>query len=764
MSITTESLLDAALCYAALGFQILPLHYPIFNKKGVHCSCHMGSTCESIGKHPQYHKTLIAHGAYDATTDETIIRAWWNEWPKANIGIATGSQSNLFVCDADSLIIVNDAEQRGLPLTPRVRTGNGEHAWFKHPGIAVPNKVKVEGFDFRGDGGLIVAPPSLHHSGKRYEWIVGLDTPLAECPDWISALITKSPEYTQSAPLKTALEDTRYGLGALKRAVERIEAANNGHRNDTFYKAAASVYNLVAGGELTDATADFELRNAADSVGLSTAEIAKTLKQAKSNGAANPRAAPSKPKASIKLFDFQFENSDLGNATRLVALYGTDIHFVSQWDSWVFWNGQYWQHDTIGHVPRLAYQMVRLLLNEAASIDDEEKRKKAVGFALGSQSRKSLENMIALAKNQEGIRLDANAFDANHWLLNVVNGTVNLQTGELQDHSKSDLITHLVDVQFDSNANAPLWSDFLKTIFASDQDLISYVQRAVGYSCTGDTGEDCLLFAWGAGGNGKSTFFAVLEKLLGEYSHKAPSSMLMAQKFEGIPVDIADLQGKRFVIASEISKNVRWNEAKVKDLTGGDKLTARYMRSNPFTFQPTHKLWIYGNYKPVVVGADEGIWRRMRLLPFTTKPKTKIANYEQRLFPELSGILNWAIAGCLAWQQHGLGSSNAVIHATKDYQDEMDKLQTFIDDRCVVGSSEKCLFGDLYATYAQDCKARGDFCIDKREFKERLERKEYTIKTSTKNKLYVFGLRYLKYDELIAQHEQDVKLLETMEV
>lgn len=765
MSLTTNPLLESALQYAAKGFRVLPLHYPIINKNGTFCSCHEGSDCESIGKHPQYHKILIARGVYDATTDESTIRKWWDEWPKANVGIATGAQSDLFICDADSLLIVNDADHRGLPPTPRVRTGNGQHAWFKHPGIPVPNKVKVDGFDFRGDGGLIVAPPSLHHSGRRYEWIVSLDTPLAQCPAWISALITKSPEYTQSAPMKTASIDTRYGLGALKRAVERIEAASNGHRNNTFYKAAASIYNLVAGGELTDTTADFELRNAAASVGLSNSEIVKTLNQAKQNGSINPRAASKKPQAIIKLFDFQFENSDLGNASRIVALYGTDIHYVGQWDSWVFWNGRYWQKDTLGHVPRLAYQMVRLMLNEAANIEDDEKRKKAIGFALNSQSRKALENMIALAKNQDGIRLDATAFDTDPWSINVINGTVNLKTGRLEPFEKNALLTKLIEIKYDPQAICPLWLSFLNLIFANDASLIDYVQRAVGYSLTGDVREDCLQFAYGAGGNGKSTFFAIMEKILGEYSHKTPSSMLMAQKFEGIPVDVADLQGKRFVVASEISKNVRWNEAKIKDLTGGDKLTARYMRANPFSFYPTHKLWIYGNYKPVVVGADEGIWRRMRLIPFPIKIPDSIKDeaFEEKLLAELPGILNWAIAGCLAWQQHGLKAPETIIHATKDYKEEMDKLQTFIDDRCHVGN-ERCLFASLYTTYMQYCKSSGEFCIDKREFKERLERKGYILKNGTGNKLYVFGLRHLEYNELIAQHEQDKKALEIMEV
>lgn len=771
MPLTTNVLLEAALKYASMGFHVLPLHYPIINKTKsgqikLFCSCHLGSECPSVGKHPQWSETF-RHGVYDATLDSAQINAWWQEWPKANVGIATGSQSNLFVIDADSPIIVNDAEQRGLPHTPSVTTGNGKHAWFKHPGFPVPNKVKIDGFDFRGDSGLVVAPPSLHYSGKCYEWSVTLETPLAECPSWISQLITKSKDYTSVAPAKDATQDSAYGIGALKRAIARVTTSENGHRNDTFYKATSSLYNLVAGGELTSATVDFALTDAAEQVGLTTAEIQKTLRSAKQNGASNPRTAPKKEKLSIDLFDAQFKNTDLGNAYRIAALYGDDIHFIPQWDSWVFWNGQYWQRDNKGHVARLVHKLSKQLYQAAFELTDKDEQIKAIRHALSSQNRKAIDNTLTVLKDVLGIRVDASMFNADPWLLNVANGTLNLKTGKLQPHQQSDLITKMIDVPYDPTALTPTWISFLNTVFGNDQALIDYVQKALGYSITGDVREDCLHFAFGSGGNGKSTFFKALEKILGEYAHKSPSSMLMASKFEGIPVDVADLQGKRLVVASEVSKGVRWNEAKIKDLTGGDKLTARYMRANPFTFEPTHKLWIYGNYKPVVVGADEGIWRRLRLIPFTVKipDAIKDTTFDDRFDAELSGILAWIVRGCYAWQKDGLTyMPETVKHATADYQAEMDKLQTFIDERCTVEKFERCLFGDLYATYVQYCKSIGEFIIDKREFKERLERKQYTVKNGAQNRLYVLGIRHYDYNELIAAHEKAKTDLTTMEI
>jgi len=767
MPLTSNVLLDAALAYAADGLHIFPIHYPIKNKNGIFCSCHLSNDCPDIGKHPCYDKILIPNGVLNASIDPDLIRAWWEKWPSANIGIATGEHSKLFVCDADSPIIVNNAENNGLPHTRRVRTGNGQHAYFKHPGFKVPNKVKIDGFDFRGDGGYVVAPPSLHANGKCYEWLTPDDTPLADCPDWITDLITKSPEYVPLVAVRVAEFDSPYGLGALKKAVTAIEAAPNGSRNPTFYQNTASMYNLVAGGELLDKTVEYAVIEAAHTVGLLNGETHKTFESAKRNGLLNPRAAPKppKPKSNVDLLDKRFEKSDLGNAERLHALFGDHIHYVSQWDTWIFWNGQYWQCDTGGYVSRLAHTTVRLLLDFAVSIADDDKRKTMVRFAINTQNRKAFDNMLAITKDLLGVRIDANLFDIDPWLMNVANGTINLRTGKLQLHTQSDLITKMIDIEYNPNAVAPRWLDFLTTVFSGDIDLIKYIQRAVGYSCTGDTGEDCLHFAFGAGGNGKSTFFAVIEKLLGEYAHKTPASMLMAQKFEGIPVDTAALQGKRFVIASEISKNVRWNEAKIKDLTGGDRLTARYMRQNPFSFDPSHKLWIYGNYKPLVIGSDDGIWRRMRLIAFAKKLPGDIKNFERRLYPELSGILNWAIAGCLDWVANGLGMPPAIDRATQSYRKEMDKLQSFIEDYCIEGDKEKCILKDLYTVYAQNCKARNEYCVDKHEFQERLERKvKYTIKPGTGNKMYIFGIRYLKATELTAERNAALEELQTMEI
>lgn len=317
---TANTLLEAALDYAQKGFAVIPLHYPIINKNGTFCSCHKGSDCDKIGKHPQFDKNLIAHGAKDATIDESIIRQWWDLWPSANVGLATGAQNGFIAIDCDSQLVIDNAQQNGLPNTPRSSTGKGQHALFKHPGFIVRNDVKIDGFDFRGDGGLIVAPPSKHYSGKRYTWITDLDTPFAECPDWIVALIKRTTDQTNTNGFTQVISpiDTRYGIGALNKAIKDLTSAQNGERNNLLFKQTAAMFSLVAGGELTEATVNHRLHTAASKIGLTSDEITKTIESAKQYGTITPRSAPNQTPsqqigATFKQLGYTFRLNDCDN-------------------------------------------------------------------------------------------------------------------------------------------------------------------------------------------------------------------------------------------------------------------------------------------------------------------------------------------------------------------------------------------------------------------------------------------------------------------
>lgn len=415
--------------------------------------------------------------------------------------------------------------------------------------------------------------------------------------------------------------------------------------------------------------------------------------------------------------------TDLGNARRLVRLYGDRIRYVHTWGAWLVWNGARWVKDETGEIHRLARETVRAIYAEVKTVEDLDARRTLARWAMQSESAGKLAAMVELTRSEPGVAVHHTALDADPWLLNCMNGTVDLRTGELRPHNRSDLLTKLVPIAFDAQAAAPTWARFLERITNEDASLADYMQRAAGYTLTGDVGEQCLFFLYGAGSNGKSTFVEALSDLLGDYWMKAPAEMLMQQRNAGIPNDIAMLPGARMVVASEMADGRRLDEAKVKDLTGGDTLTARFMRQEWFTFRPVFKLWMYGNYKPVIRGTDNGIWRRIRLIPFTAtiSDEEKDPALSKKLRAELPGILAWTVQGCLAWQRDGLQAPDVVKAATDAYRNEMDIIGAFLEERCILRPNARTAATPLYKAYIAWCEANGEHPLPQKQFGQRLD-------------------------------------------
>lgn len=432
-----------------------------------------------------------------------------------------------------------------------------------------------------------------------------------------------------------------------------------------------------------------------------------------------------------------FNLTDMGNAERLVARHGEDLRYVNAWRRWLVWTGQRWEVDDTGAVHRRAKETVREIYNEAAAVSDSSTRKALGSHATKSESESRITAMISLAQSEEGIPARVEEFDSDPWVLNVQNGTLDLKTGELHDHNRADLITKLAPVEYDPEATAPTWTAFLERVLPSEA-LRTFVQRATGYSLTANTRERILLILYGLGRNGKSTFLEAIRDVLGSddgYAMKTPAETLMAKPSGGIPNDIARLKGARFVAASETEANRRLAESLVKEITGNDTISARFMRSEWFDFRPTHKVWLATNHKPQVNGTDPAIWDRIKLIPFEVRIPDDEMDPEllDKLQDERDGIFAWAVRGCLAWQQEGLAEPEEVKAATAEYRNDEDVLAAFIDECCVVSPNAWATFSDLYSVYAEWCGDSGERAEKKRGFGTRLAERGFDPEKGAKN-------------------------------
>ena len=429
--------------------------------------------------------------------------------------------------------------------------------------------------------------------------------------------------------------------------------------------------------------------------------------------------------------------TDMGNSERYVRLYGGVVRFNQSSNRWYVWNGSYWQEDVEGRVVEFAKQTVRAIYGEAETGTNEDERRKIAKFAMISESRKRITDMLHLSQTTTGVAVTSEQLDTNPYLLNLRNGTIDLRTGIFKGHSHADLITKHTDVVYDPDVSAPFWNQFLRKVFGDSEEVIRMVQRCVGYSLTGDTSEQCLFFCYGTGKNGKTVFFEVMKLLFGDYWQKAPAEMLMLRPNEGILNDVARLHGARLVVCSEVQEGRRLNEAKLKDLTGGDTVVARYLYHESFEFKPIHKLWMYGNHKPVIHGTDEGIWRRIKVIPFTvTIPEGERLPMRillEQLKAELAGILNWALDGLREYEEIGLSPPEEVTQATGVYREEMDVLSEFFREKCVLQTSASVRLKDLYAAYSEWCASNGETPLRSRQFNDRIRKDGFTTSTGHGN-------------------------------
>jgi putative DNA primase/helicase len=413
--------------------------------------------------------------------------------------------------------------------------------------------------------------------------------------------------------------------------------------------------------------------------------------------------------------------TDCGAGRAFVAVNGRDVRHVYG-EGWRAFDGKRWARDEMGEIVRRAKATADLLLRAAVGVRDEAARKLAVKWALSLHSEARLTAMVNLAASEPGVTVTRDAFDRDHFLLNVQNGTIDLHAGELRPHQRTDLLSKLAPVEYDAEAACPKWRAFLDRTFAGNADLISFVQRAIGYSLTGSTREQVLFLHYGTGANGKSTMLGIVRDTIGDYGREAPAEIFMAHRNDQHPTGIAGLHGARFVTAIETDDGRRLAEGLIKSLTGGDRVAARFMKRDFFEFQPTFKLHLAVNHKPAIRGTDHAIWRRIRLVPYTvTIPEAeRDRDLPDKLRAELPGILRWAAEGCIAYMRDGLGEPPAVTEATAGYRRDQDLVGAFLEAECTRGESYSVSKKALYAAYREWAESNGEHALTQRKLSERL--------------------------------------------
>ena len=406
-----------------------------------------------------------------------------------------------------------------------------------------------------------------------------------------------------------------------------------------------------------------------------------------------------------------------------MARYGRDLRYCFDFGKWLCWDGIRWAIDRDGAALDKAKDTARAMLAEAATLNDREDARKLAAWSFRSQARERLAAMLFLAQSDVSVRPER--LDTHPWLLNVLNGTLDLRTGKLRPADRADLMTKAAPVVYDPTATCPEWLAFLNRIFDGNAEIIRYVQKAVGYSLTGDDREQAFFVGYGIGRNGKSTLLETIAALLGDdYAQQAAPELLMQKTHDRHPTELAALRGMRLVTAIETGEGKRLNEPLVKQLTGGDRIAARFMHGDFFTFTPTHKLWLATNHKPTIRGTDLGMWRRIKLIPFTVQipdaEKDDALKARLRAPEARPGILNWAIEGVLLWQREGLKPPQTVVEATQAYREEMDVLAAWIADCCVIHKQAEASAADLYASYFGWCGSQGERSESQRSFGLRL--------------------------------------------
>lgn len=660
--------------------------------------------------------------AKEVTTDDITKMANFYTDENRNIGIITGEISDIIVLDIDGEEGFQALKEHGieLPDTLCVSTGRGKHFYFQH--TTHPILKNAAGYlpkvDIRTDGGLVVAPPSIHPSGRKYQW-VNPGTPLAPFP---KELIDLFVEVGRIKGTKTKGEDK--GVPLEQRAVD-------GCRNHSLFKAASAMQGL----------------------GFSEDVIREAI--AKQNDLL-PEPLPDKELESTVFSSvFKYEVSaeirglfDYDNALRMKDLYGNQLAYVPETKQWLIYNGKYWQPDMVNRNLREKFiAMSNTIPREVPKPDEEDEEamknyNRRIAYALSCRDINRFNN--ALPDMQSLMGKSVSEFDRHDELLCLTNGVLNLRTKELMPHDPKYLMSVSSDIKYDPHAKSELWDKYLDDVFGEDVELRRYVQKSVGYTLTGDNKEKAFFILKGESNSGKSVFLSVIGHVLGGFYKKANTDTFLFKGNSGASAprpDLASMINKRLVVASETNDGDRFDEKLIKDITGGEPITCRDLYKSELTYKPTFKIWLSTNTLPAVRDDSNGVWNRVKVIPFNNViPNSKIdIHLTDKLCSDASAILNWCVEGYQMYLTEGLKEPATLLDEIAVYREENDTFGGFISDCLILDKKAMLERPVLFELFQDWCDRTNTYQrgMSNRKFFKKMRDRGFLEKRTTEGRFFV---------------------------
>ncbi len=711
---------QAAVGYARRGWPVFPI-----------MAGHKGEDVPDAS-HPKGQRSThhLRHGHLDASADVGQVAEWWRRWPDANIGLHLAA-AGLVAVDADTYkpdcrwdAFIADHE---MPATLVQRSARGgSHFIFRAPsGVTFPGVLRT-GVEIKHRGYVLLEPSRFE--GGTYRWQT--DHEPAPVPDWLHQRdAAREGRRSPGGPGAASAADRERVLRRLR------DRPNDLARPDWLRLCLALKHALGEDGRAAwldfcaryqgeqkpgEAERVWDTSRPDGSVGIGT--VLHLLREPGGPSAAEPvdqmsaERTNDRPPADADAFDLSHDAlaCELGARS-----WDADARYVAGWGQWLFWDGTRWARDTsLQHMTRARAFLVRRAEELTAWAERkaegaaEREADKLTAWARAEartlRSATTVAAVTGLARSNAASAAGPDDFDADPWLLGTPGGTVDLRTGETRPARRGDGITRLAAVG-PATGRPERWLAFLDEVMGGDRELVAFLQRAAGYSLTGDTSEHRLLFPYGGGANGKSTFLETLFRVWGDYATRIPAVSLLNSQVERHPTDIAGLRGARMVMGSELPKGKTWDESAIKDLTGGDTIKARLMRQDFFDFRPQFTLWIAGNTLPSFKGVDEALRRRVVLVPFavTIPAERRDLDLPRKLDAEAGQILAWAVEGALEWQRRGLAVPGSVADASREYLDGEDTLGQFLADETVEEPAAFVATADLYQRFRQWMDGQG---------------------------------------------------------